>query len=163
MTVANPPAQAMGQTLAQQVYAPASASWSLTTALTKLDPANLTLAFTVPASGRVCMELGLDWAINAGTSAAPASCFLGWILHGTSTQIGQLESIGGTTINGGVSGHSTQRWYLTGLTPGPIQLDLAAGVNQAGAGVVAGLYIGTGLGALTTNPNAAVTITAFSY
>jgi hypothetical protein len=94
-------------------------------ALAAVDPTNLTIAFTVPASGKVDLYASYDWI----ESGANGLC-TGWVLHGTSTLAGYLRYVGAANPFGL---NDSAEWHLTGLTPGPLQLDLAAQLAAVGS------------------------------
>lgn len=130
-----------GTILATQKYTPTSfVTYTLGTTLAAIDTVNATLAFTVPPNGIVDVEIG-----------ALASCVR--TASGNATQLAILNHTGGgllgdiyEIINNQVAS-TTQLIYgfvkvhLTGLTPGPIQVDLA-GAYLAGSGNSAALYAG---------------------
>jgi hypothetical protein len=123
-----------GQLLGTTQYAPASlVTYSLSTTLAKLDTTNLTLSFTVPASGNVDIDVmaTMQWSATSGGEVN----VLGLFQHGTSTQLGYTTNANGyayTSPTSFISGVYV-RFHLTGLTPGALQVDLAAG-NGAGTG-----------------------------
>src|ERR1035437_4493997 len=117
-----------GPLLASVLYAPATDitfTYTVDGASQSVDPTNLTIAFTVPASGKVTMLASYDYSIGATLP----SLFTGWFGHGSSVQPPGyqwrfLSSNSPPTFNG-TFWHSGL-WNLTGLAPRPLQLDFAS-------------------------------------
>lgn len=108
--------------------------------LTAVDATNLTIPFTVPASGIVDIHIGFCLVIILATSADYGYLSVGMLDHTLGTQYG--ETVLYTGVQGlafpdlVISGLNTI--HLPGLTPGAVQMDLAAGVYASGG---ATLYI----------------------
>lgn len=129
-----------GRQLAIVQYAPTTlATYALTTSLATLDATNLTISFTVPANGQVLIEVDMWGFVQALTSEGLVA--FGLFTHSTTTQRGfttastgfQVTATGATVASFNVM-HRV-RFLLTGLTAGPLQLDLAAGSNTTGLNV----------------------------
>jgi hypothetical protein len=135
-TISNLPANA-GASLARVYYNPASvttgSSGSAGTVgvYVAVDTVNLTIAFTVPASGRVEIELGGTFGQPAGTSNGY------WAVgpHGSTTVAGSAVLIFDTNI--GSRQHASALILLTGLTPGAsVSYDWLVAVFAGGGAAV---------------------------
>jgi hypothetical protein len=99
--------------------------------LTALDTVNLTIAFTVPASGKISVRASFTLQLEAATASAGTATY---------AMVGLLNHLGGATIGdtnmwsvqtqvAGVDDlviqHCVYEGVMSGLTPGALQLDLA--------------------------------------
>lgn len=118
-----------GTLLQSHRYAPVSqTAVSLAVSLAALDTTNDTIAFTVPANGIVDVDVEAFYVANAVSGATPV---IGWGLlnHTGGAQLGETANMSYTATNGSWGGLQKHRFHLTGLTPGPLQLDFAAGIS----------------------------------
>lgn len=126
-----------GTLLATQNYTTTHSYTVVAGTLTALDAINATLSFTVPASGNVDVQVQLSVSVTITVTASNMWAQLlnhsGGAGLGTATEV-MTNAVANTT---GYS-NPTLRFHLTGLTPGALQVDLAAAVvNTAGtAGTV---------------------------
>lgn len=137
---------APGTLLKSQLYAPASrASYTLGTSLALLDATNATLAFVVPANGKVDIVVEAFSAVSMTTNNVAIT--LGLLNHTGGAQIGTSKCLQVLTIqNNQVCQVNTVTFHLTGQTPGALQLDLAAGRSNVAGGAASILVQGlTGL------------------
>jgi hypothetical protein len=122
-----------GSLLAITQYAPAliaTYAFSGITNLTAVDTANVTLPFVVPPSGNVIVACNVfTWQQNLLGMYG-----IGLLNHAGGAQVGDTWQFG---ISGFVAANNFQPWltvhptfYLTGLTPGPLQVDLAAATTS---------------------------------
>jgi len=115
-----------GAKLATVVYAPATLTAKTISqpTLVAFDTTNLTISFVVPQSGKVTIEA----LATVQPSTATAKWCFGLLVHGTSTLVGTIY----VSIDGSANTQSPRplKWYLTGLTPGPMQLDLAGAISS---------------------------------
>lgn len=130
-----------GTLLSSAQYAPGTlTTYSVnTTALTAIDTVNATLAFVVPASGIVDVEVECDSVIIATASGGDVN--LGLLNHTGGAQLGSSQNaIGSDQAVLAMAQHILSRFHLTGLTPGAtVQVDLAASLSSA-SGITANLY-----------------------
>ena len=135
-----------------------AASSSFTSAMTALDTTNFTLSFTVPQSGNVLVEAEFTYEITWNTSGS--YLLMGILNHTGGAQLGDniRAAVISVTAESTLQARTTCSWYLTGLTPGALQVDLAAYITPSGAsGIIYGTQ-GTG----TTNDGGAVILKAFA-
>jgi hypothetical protein len=156
-----------GVLLATHYYAPSSQVTynANTTTLTIMDGTNLTLSFTVPASGNVDIMVSADWAFATVSVSSAVDMFLAIVKHATVGTIYGLKSWIGNDNSLVCGANSTHRYNLTGLTPGLMQIDLAMGCSGSigGGGSFANFYAGTlPVGALTSDPSNPIFIQAFA-
>lgn len=160
-----------GNLIAQVNYAPgANQTYNQGTAYAVLDAANLAIAVPVPASGRVCVDVGIDWGLfGLAGYAATTDMFLGLALHGTGggTILGVPHSVGGLSVGAalagtfGIGAHDTHRFLVTGLTPGAtVTMDVVGAVSSV-TNILAQYYAGP-TGVVTTDPVAPTLIQAFA-
>jgi hypothetical protein len=121
-----------GTVLGTKLYAPASRTViNLTTSLATIDTTNATLAFTVPANGIVDVDVECLVAVSQSTNVAAVTFAL--FNHSGGAQLGNSKVP--LSLSGSVGENAVEvarvRFHLTGLTPGALQVDLAAGVNNA--------------------------------
>jgi hypothetical protein len=110
------------------------------TALQAVDSTNLTIRFVAPPSGSVTLVATIS---TLYMNAAGAGGWLGWLVHGGTTQIADAKYIIGQEGMGGNGYHCgcSQTWVVTGLTPGTTyQYDLAYGSSNTGYPLV--IYVG---------------------
>jgi hypothetical protein len=134
------PGQIPGQLLATHNYTGVS-SYGFSTLLVPLDSTNATLAFTVPTSGHVYIDVSGYWY-----SSLPADEYiqavLGILNHSGGAQLGSTQLLalftnevgGGGAGLGNVVGTFFNRFYLTGLTPGALQIDIAGAASSSPSG-----------------------------
>ena len=138
-----------GTILATAVYAPGSlTTYTLTGTLAALDTTNATLAFTVPASGIVDVEVQA-FAVCTRTTTANA-IYIGLLNHTGGAQIGLTAELTNNQVASTIEISSTIKFHLTGLSPGALQVDLA------GAYIVATGSAGSIVARGTTGANASV-------
>ncbi len=115
----------IGAKLAVVQYGPvALGTYSVTNTggLTALDTTNLTASFEVPSSGAVVVRFSAS--MNGSGSNIIG---FGILNHSGGAQIGStIDNVSGS---GGVL-RQTAEWLLTGLSPGLLGIDIAAGVNS---------------------------------
>jgi hypothetical protein len=117
-------------------YGPASlATYSFTsTTLTAIDTTNVTVSFTVPASGNVLVtfQASMD-------TPATADIGLGLLNHSGGAQLGFTQSNVQGSVGAGAASiqRFTVTWYLTGLGAGTLGIDVAAGSTAATAHIYA--------------------------
>lgn len=100
--------------------------------LTALDTTNATLSLTVPASGNVDIEVSGYSTITTGASGG--SMFMGILNHSGGAQLGftlVVDTV--AVVSSSLDQQFKKRFHLTGLTPGALQVDVAA-VVTTGAG-----------------------------
>ena len=117
----------LNQLLAVQVYAPGSQTIKSITAatLTAFDTTNLTVAFTVPLSGKVLVRFTGMVALNGSFHFN-----IGLFAHSTSNVVGFVYSDFGASSTSGVNLDQCYEWYITGLTPGAsLQYDLMGAIT----------------------------------
>jgi hypothetical protein len=108
---------------------PASPS-TLSTTPTQVDPTNLTVSFTAPASGKVMIHLSA-FAQTVGTGSSEGWALIG---HGGSTQYGPSVYVASAT--NGVAQRTQAQIFVTGLTGGTgYQFDWAYFSSSASYGV----------------------------
>jgi hypothetical protein len=111
------------------------------TTITVLDATNLTLAFTVPANGIVDVVVSLFYFVTITTNACELQIAL--FNHTGAALIGSpVTAADNQAVNTTVLANTSFKFHLTGLTPGALQVDLAAGRTNA-TGNVCGIYAGT--------------------
>lgn len=144
-----------GTLLATQQYAPGSRTAIAVNAgsMAALDTTNLTLTASAPASGNLDIRVSIFTTISATTTVSDLAFCL--FTHGTTTQVGSTFVSDSVVVisSGGASstGTRTFTFHLTGLTPGSVQYDLAAGVTStSGTGAFVVAFGTTGL---PTEPN----------
>jgi hypothetical protein len=161
-----------GALLATVIYAPGTQqNYSPGTAVSVIDGANLSITFTVPASGKFYVDAGIDWGLFPASAAFQftSDLFLGIALHGTAgaTLLAPIQSVGGLSAPNsvanqpGIGGHSFHRFYSSGNTPGPITADLVMGISSVFE-ITGQFYAGPGNQAVTADPVAPVKIQAFA-
>lgn len=97
-----------------------------------LDSTNLTLTFTAPASGQVLLRFTTTAESSVSSSR---SVDVGWITHGTTTQVGRTSTLH-CTDNGVAMPFSVEQ-LLTGLTSGTsYHLDLASKNSTLATGTI---------------------------
>jgi hypothetical protein len=113
-----------GVILATQQYAPSSlASYTVAaTTVAALDTTNLTLAFTVPANGIVDVIVQTS-IVTIGAAQVNLELFD----HTSGAVIGYTVLAADGTASLTMIFTAIQIFHLTGLTPGALQVDLAAG------------------------------------
>jgi len=132
-----PAAPVSGALLASMQYAPTVLdNIVLSTTLAALDTTNLTLALTVPASGKVTIEVEF-YGQTVDTTGGNVMA-VGLLNHTGGAQLGKTIPI----AQPGVSGttfliRSVATFLLTGLTPGALQVDFAAGCSNTTTGSAA--------------------------
>lgn len=132
------------------------------TSLGIMDGTNLTLAFTVPASGNVDIDVSADWAFQTDAVTDAVDMFMGIVKHGDVGTIYGLKSWCGNDDSIVLGANSTHRYNLTGLTPGALQIDLAMGCSGTlGAAGWAAFYAVALGAALDTDPANPIVIQAF--
>ena len=116
-----------GRFLATQVYAPATnVQYSVTTAMTAIDTTNATIAFVVPASGIVDVEVDLFYYGSTGGTASGALSFA-LLNHTGGAQIGgSIPVVNLDLVSQQVAFAVHLTFHLSGLTAGALQVDLAA-------------------------------------
>lgn len=133
-----------GSLLASHEYAPSTiASYALGNTLVALDATNLTLEFTVPANGIV--DIDVEMWLEITTNGTGGTIALGLLDHTTGDQVGNTKnSLGwGASADSGPAGTVHNRFHLTDLTPGPMQVDVAGSAVNAGAAYAAAqAYVG---------------------
>jgi len=120
-----------GTLLASQLYAPATVQVITVaqTTIAALDTTNLTLAFTVPANGIVDVEAWF-FAVVLAPGASSAYLEMALLNHTGGAVLGNTQLVliaPPSALNLYLA--NAMRWHLTGLTPGALQVDLAAGVT----------------------------------
>ena len=114
-------------------YAVAGQAWQIyaagytvaATTLTALDTTNATLAFTVPANGIVDILVQLFYTCVRVASAN--AVVLGLLNHTGGAQVGlNQEIVNNQVASTTLEAVNSVTFHLTGLTPGALQLDLAA-------------------------------------
>jgi len=144
-----------GYLLATQQYAPAvQAGIPLNKGtVTALDTTNLTLSLVVPPSGNV--DIHAEFMAAVTVTIHDGVLWVGVLNHTGGALIGSCVV---ATLNEIVNTTSffncTPTLHLTGLNPGPLQVDLAAGIFNV-AGSAGNIYI-------KSNASTAVTDTAGS-
>lgn len=117
-------------------YAPSTlSSYVATTTMAALDATNITLSFTVPASGNV--DIDVEIFLEIISSSGGEQCALGLLDHTTHAQVGLTivcAETDQTTL--AFSSLLRPRFHLTGLTAGAHQLDLGAAAGSATTGSV---------------------------
>lgn len=141
----------------------ASHSYSVaSTTPTALDTTNATISFTVPASGNVDINVSGVGAISEGAASPLTTLALMLLNHSGGTQVGSnAEALSnGADSTTGVTGFFA-RFHLTGLTPGALQLDLAAAVS-ATSGITATIATNAFTGAPAAGAAQPLLIQAFA-
>jgi hypothetical protein len=152
-----PPAAASSP-LAYVKYAPASlVAYAITTTLTALDTTNLTISFHAPQSGSVIIKASIYTRGFAATTLGQESMvMLGFVTHGTSTQVTPLQRFQDASNVPASSYIGTQCYYestVSGLTPGAnYQWDLAACYYVTSGTASASCYVDSGGGNGTVGP-----------
>lgn len=125
-----------GTLLSTALYAPGTVStYTLTTTLAALDTTNLTLAFTVPANGIVDVVAEFLWS---GASGSLVGC--GLKNHSGGAQLGLTKTVGFQNAAGvTLDIRSSVKFHLTGLTPGALQVDFAAGSNVGATSTISAI------------------------
>lgn len=138
-------------TLATQQFAPGSLStYALTASLAAVDTTNATLAFTVPASGIVDVLVEVFFGISA-PSTGSQYLTLGLLNHSGGAQLGlSISPASEQVVSQSVVGLASVKFHLTGLTPGALQVDLAAAVTTVASGGAGNLYAQTKTGVFST-------------
>lgn len=118
-------------------------TYGATTTWAIMDGTHLTVTFTVPASGNVYIDVGMDWAFASVGLSAPVDVFLGLCAHGSTATIYAAQSWFGNNNSIVAGAHSTHRYYITGLTPqASVQMDLCIGLSGSpGGGGYADFYV----------------------
>lgn len=137
--------------LARVTYAPGVlATYNLTSSLAAIDATNLTISFTVPASGNVVLETRIMCQLEAtGVSSDFNTVLLAFVTHSTTTLVsGYQVGLTNQAISG-PAGHSQLviPYFVpvTGLTPGAaLQYDLAGLYVGSATPQQAALYAGSG-------------------
>ena len=120
-----------GIVLATVKYAPVSlATYSVaTTTITALDTTNLTLSLTVPANGIVDFEVSLSFDLIRTTTTS--QLYVALLNHTGGAVITDPVSIAiNQTSTTTLSATNLLKFHATGLAPGALQVDLAAGVDE---------------------------------
>jgi hypothetical protein len=154
-----------GTLLASHSYSPGTEQTynANTTTLTIMDGTNLTLSFTVPASGNVDVVVSMDFAFATVSVGAAVDMFMGIVKHATVGTVYGLKSWFGNNSSIVVGYNATHRYNLTGLTPGALQIDLAMGCSGSlGSGGFAAFYASTFSTSLTSDPVNPAWIQAFA-
>lgn len=126
--------------LSTNVYAPGSlVVYTLDNTLAALDTTNATLSFTVPSNGKVDVLVQVECQIFTTTTGGTIA--FGLLNHSGGAQLGYNQHTLGWAAFSASSliSTATLRFHLTGLTPGSLQVDLAAGVTT-GSGVTGSVY-----------------------
>ena len=127
-----------GTILASHQYAPSVAATYVVAnqTLTLQDATNLTLALTVPANGIVDIDVTLYWIVSAAASVTTYA-WIGLLNHTGGAQVGDTINLfeESSSIALLFQTTSTFRFHLTVLTPGALQLDLAAAFLGVGSTV----------------------------
>lgn len=148
-----------GTLLATKLYAPATVTtYALTGTLAAVDGTNASLALVVPASGIV--DVVVQAAVNANEAAASTIVFIGLLNHSGAAQLGLTNRA--ATLNLASLAATLQvvtRFHLTGLTPGALQIDLAAAFT--GAGASANIFA-QGVAGIAGSPSSPLLIQAFA-
>lgn len=150
--------------LAEHSYGPATeiTYGAGSTTLGIMDGTNLTLSFTVPASGRVDIDVSADWAFQTTSVTSAVDMFMGIVKHGDVSTIYGLKSWFGNDNSIVAGANSTHRYNLSGLTAGALQIDLAMGCSGSlGTGGWAAFYAVAFGAALSTDPGNPIWIQAF--
>lgn len=121
--------------------------------MTALDTTNLTLAFTVPANGIVDVDVMV--ACFVGTTSE--LLWLGLLNHTGGAQIGNSEEVFFSSNATNVMTLARPRFHLTELTPGALQVDLAAVASST-----SGIIIVQGLQGSSGNEGAEALMQAFA-
>jgi hypothetical protein len=130
--------------------------------LTIMDGTNLTLSFVVPASGNVDIVVSADWAFASSGLTQATDMFMGIVKHGAVGTIYGLQSWFGNNNSIVAGANSTHRYNCVGLTPGPLQIDLATGMSST-AGILFADFYAVAFGfALSTDPANPIFIQAFA-
>jgi hypothetical protein len=119
-----------GQILATQVYTTTHTYTVAVTTMAALDTTNATLSFTVPASGIVDIVVSFVYEITSVST----SMMVGLFNHTGGAIVGLIQGMAFTPGAGGIENSyqsALLKFHLTSLTPGALQLDLAAGVTTA--------------------------------
>ncbi len=152
---------APGALLASQLYAPGvEQSIAVTaTTLTALDTTNWTLPFTVPASGNV--DIDIEFNFNVTITASLNILSIALLNHSGGAQIGNTKLLlqSNTVLSDVLLGR--MRFHLTGLTPGALQIDIAASYTS-GTGSAATVYAQGNSGTITNGKAGPLLIQAFA-
>lgn len=123
-----------GTVLATKVYAPVSVAVIAVaaTTVTPLDTTNLTISFVVPASGIVDMRGTAP--VQATRGATQMNLWAAFTNHSGGARVGDAFLVISlpTTAPVSLTLNVPFEIHLTGLTPGALQLDLAAGFSGTG-------------------------------
>jgi hypothetical protein len=137
--------------LARVTYAPASlVAYTVTAALAALDTTNLTIGFTVPASGNVVLEAYI--AVNCRPAATPnnyVSMYLTFVTHSTLTVVSpyqlELSNYAPSASPLDTIEPVVYQGLVTGLTPGAaLAYDLAGIYTNSGTPILAQYQAGNG-------------------
>ena len=150
-----------GTLLADMQYAPASIDTiNLSTTLAALDATNLTLALTVPASGKVTIKCEFYFSVTDTTGANAIG--IGLLNHAGGAQLGKTIMMAQPTANAlTYLIRSTATFLLTGLTPGALQVDFAAGCSNTSTGA-AGVFAQGVTGNPTNSTSGPLVMEAFA-
>lgn len=108
-----------------------------TTSMAAVDTTNLRLPVTIPASGKILVR----WSAFAGVATGAANCYAG-VMNGATVLVKGLYVEAITSLQ-----RTPFEAYITGLTPGAMNLDLAAYTSNGADALL--LYYGPNYGPIT--------------
>jgi hypothetical protein len=162
------PATSVGAQLANVSYGPSVQVFHNLTAttLTAIDTTNLTIAFTVPASGKIKIRASAFLYCQPGSGAGNFVLLtLGFLNHSGGVQVGpKQQQITMFTQAAGANDPTQARCVyeatISGLTPGALQLDLA-GLYSGNVAITAAA-MGYDDGVTGSNSDGPVELTVFA-
>lgn len=149
-----------GTLLATVLLAAAHTYNIVATTLTALDTTNATISLTVPASGNVYVVVQGFTTLTVTSTASETTLAL--LNHTGGAQVGKSEPLWVNAISNSTNyGPFHRVFYLTGLTPGALQLDVAAAMTSA-SGTTATVITANSTGLIAPGGGGPMTIQAFA-